>query len=306
MIIFLFIIIPFLTAGCQTTLGPPTAVATLTVPPVFVQELRPTNPPRVVATRDPALPTSTLAPAFLEPALTPIATATLPASTLLVGHSVAGRGIIARRVGNGPRTVMVVGGIHGGWEANTVRLVNELIAYFEDNSQILPPEFSLLLVPVANPDGLIRGQTEAGRFNANGVDLNRNWGCEWSRDAVWRNQPVDAGPEPFSEPETRALSAFIQNTRPETVLFYHSAAGGVFAGECEVDHGSAEMSQILGQATGYTHGQAFSAYKVTGTAASWVDGLGIPSADVELLTVTDSEFQRNLAGLLAIIDWLAR
>jgi hypothetical protein len=110
---------------------------------------------------------------------------------------------------------------------------------------------------------------------------------------------------PFSEPETRALSALIQNTRPETVLFYHSAAGGVFAGECEVDHGSAEMSQILGQATGYTYGQEFSAYKVTGTAASWVDGLGIPSADVELLTQHDSEFARNRAGLLAVIDWLA-
>ena len=303
MMLILFVIIPFLVAGCQTTLVlsevPPTPTS------VEMQELPPTHALRTVATRNPALPTSTTAPPFLDLALTPVPTATLPDNTLLVGHSVDGRGIIAHRVGNGQRVIMVVGGIHGGWEANTVSLVNELITHFEDNPQSLPSEFSLLLVPVANPDGLIRGQIEAGRFNSNGVDLNRNWGCEWSADAVWRNQPVDAGDAPFSEPETRALSAFIQNTRPETVLFYHSAAGGVFAGECEGDHGSAEMSQILGQATGYSYGQEFTAYKVTGTAASWVDGLGIPSADVELLTTTDSEFQRNLAGLLAIINWLA-
>ena len=65
------------------------------------------------------------------------------------------------------------------------------------------------------------------------------------------------------------------------------------------------MSQILGQAAGYSFGQAFSAYPVTGTASSWVDGLGIPSADVELKSWTDSEFDRNLAGIMALQRWLA-
>ncbi|MBZ0286347.1 MAG: hypothetical protein K8I30_01935, partial [Anaerolineae bacterium] len=88
------------------------------------------------------------------------------------------------------------------------------------------------------------------------------------------------------------------------VLFYHSAAGGVYAGSCNGDHGSAFMSQILGQATGYSYGQVFSAYRVTGTAASWVDGEGIPSADVELLSWDESEFERNLAGVMALQEWL--
>jgi hypothetical protein len=88
------------------------------------------------------------------------------------------------------------------------------------------------------------------------------------------------------------------------VLFYHSSAGGIFAGGCEGDHGSALMSQILGQATGYAYGEPFTAYRVTGTAASWVDGEGIPSADVELQTQTDSEFERNLSGIMAIQCWL--
>jgi hypothetical protein len=264
-------------------------------------------PTRALPTPAPTLlpPPEMVAPAAVAPILTPAVTAALPPGTLLVGYSVEGRPILARQLGSGPRALLLVGGIHGGWEGNTVTLINQLIAYFEANPDAILPDLSLVLVPVANPDGLLRGRTAAGRFNTNGVDLNRNWGCEWSPDARWRDQAVDAGPEPFSEPETRALAEFIQRIRPATVLFYHSAADGIFAGECGGDHGSQRMSQILGQATGYSYGQAFSAYKVTGTAASWVDGLGIPAADVELLSWDDSEFDRNLAGVLALQQWLS-
>lgn len=286
----------------------------LTPIPVTPGQLQPTPETRSVATREQALTVpvdnvATSAPSapLSEPTPTVLmqAAATLDPNALLVGHSVQGRPITARRLGSGPRVLLLVGGIHGGWEENTVSLIHELIAHFETRPADILPGMSLMFVPAANPDGLVHGMTETGRFNANGVDLNRNWGCEWSADARWRDQSVFAGDEPFSEPETRALSAFIQNLRPVTVLFYHSSAGGVFAGECAGDHGSALMSQILGQATGYSYGQAFSAYRVTGTAASWVDGLGIPSADVELLTQTDNDFARNLAGIMALQRWLA-
>lgn len=195
--------------------------------------------------------------------------------------------------------------MHGGWEGNTVTLVEEMIVYFEANPQDILPGMSLVLVPVANPDGLEHGRVAAGRFNAHQVDLNRNWGCDWSAQARWRDQTVNAGTGPFSEPETGALSAFIQTLRPATVLFYHSSAGGIFAGDCGGDHGSMAMSRVLGEATGYGYGQPFTAYSVTGTAASWVDGLGIPSADVELFSWTASEFERNLRGVMALQRWLA-
>lgn len=233
------------------------------------------------------------------------AAAKLPAGWFEVGRSVEGRSITARRFGAGPRTLLLVGGIHGGWEANTVTLIEELIAYFETNPADVLPGLALVLLPAANPDGLARGLTAEGRFNANGVDLNRNWGCGWSAQAVWRNQPVSAGPRPFSEPETQALAALVQQLRPAAVLFYHSAASGVFAGRCDGDHGSARLAQVLGEAAGYSYGQPFSAYRVTGTASSWVDGQGIPAADVELQSGSDSEFVRNLAGVMAVQRWLA-
>lgn len=78
-----------------------------------------------------------------------------------------------------------------------------------------------------NPDGLVRGRTAEGRFNGNQVDLNRNWGCDWSATAYWQQRTVDPGERPFSEPETAALSVFMQSTRPVAALFYHAAANGI-------------------------------------------------------------------------------
>ncbi len=277
-----------------------------------------TLPPRPVA----ALPTARITPAAPPGAVSaPLATLTplvdprpftaaaqaaaLPAGWFEVGRSVEGRAITARRFGAGPRALLLVGGIHGGWEANTVTLIEELIAHFEANPADVLPGMALVLLPAANPDGLARGRSAEGRFNANGVDLNRNWGCNWSAQAVWRDQPVSAGPRPFSEPETQALAALVRQLQPAAVLFYHSAASGVFAGRCNGDHGSALLAQVLGEAAGYSYGQPFSAYRVTGTAPSWVDGQGIPAADVELQSSSDSEFARNLAGVMALQRWLA-
>lgn len=311
---FVVVIILIMLTGCQTTLvASPPQVDTLPTSPPTPGDLPPTPAARSIPTRELTVAPTTGVLLTETPLIQPDAemlprsspAASLPPDMILVGRSVEGRDIIARRIGSGARVLLLVGGIHGGWEDNTVTLIHELIAHFEANPDDILPGMALMFVPVANPDGIPHGRAEAGRFNANGVDLNRNWGCEWSADARWRDQSVNAGDEPFSEPETRALSAFIQNLQPVTVLFYHSAAGGVYAGNCEGDHGSALMSQILGQATGYSYGQAFSAYRVTGTAASWVDGLGIPSADVELFSWYDSEFARNLAGIMALQEWLA-
>lgn len=215
--------------------------------------------------------------------------------------------MLAYRLGTGDTLLMLVGGVHGGWEGNTVTLVEELIAHFSANPQDILPGMSLLFVPALNPDGVALGRTVNGRFNSNGVDLNRNWGCDWSPEAVFRDIPVSAGNAAFSEPETVSLAALINDLRPATVLFYHSAANGIFAGDCDTTNTgniSGEMSAVLGAATGYSYGQDFSAYEVSGTESNWVDGLGIPSADVELASTEFTEFERNLRGVMALQCWL--
>ena len=316
--LFLALIILLSLGGCQQNHLPDVTLVPPTAAPAQQLDLPGTRAVRTVADRpqtETPIPGATAAPVdplifTVQPPQLPTAIPyiepTMGPDTILVGRSVEGRSIIARQIGSGGRTILLVGGMHGGWELNTVTLINELITHFDTTPQAILPGLTLVFNPAANPDGLMRGREIDSRFNANGVDLNRNWGCNWSADAVWRNQPVDAGAGPFSEPETQAISAYIQQIEPVAVLFYHSAAAGVYAGSCGGDHGSGVMSQLYGQAAGYTYGQAFSAYPVTGTAATWVNSIGIAAADVELRTQSDTDFERNLAGIMALQEWLTQ
>jgi predicted deacylase len=95
---------------------------------------------------------------------------------------------------------------------------------------------TIYLVPCANPDGFEYSREHYSfwrknrRVNADGsfgVDLNRNFpiGFKKSKDP---SSNVYGGPEPFSEPETRALRDFV-NSHPNIAiaLDYHSQ-GNVF------------------------------------------------------------------------------
>lgn len=274
------------------------AIPTATPPPTLLLATPSAAPPAPTATvlnwiaqRDPFL--------LQVPAVAP--------EDEVIGLSAGNHALVARRFGAGPRVLMLVGGMHGGYEQNTVVLAERLASHFAANPQDIPTGWSVVIVPAANPDGLLRGQNANGRFNAHGVDLNRNWGCGWEPEAVWRATPVSPGTAPFSEPETQALADYILRVRPEAVLFFHSKAGGVFAGDCPTDPvpvNSEQMAAVYGAASGYSYGRDFSAYPVTGTAASWADGQGIFSADVELETDNLAEFDANLRGVLALLAWM--
>jgi len=324
----LLAIILLITAACQQNppKDPNRTVPTLFEHPVPVEATQPalnsipTETPTNTITPRPMTPTQvaqatftfTPPPAIVIPTLIPTIAPTetrlprfLP-EQFSFGKSLQGRDLIAYRFGepNASRIIMLVGGVHGGMEANTVALINEMISHFQANPADVLPGLTLVLIPALNPDGISFGSTLAGRFNANGVDLNRNWGCDWQSVAYFRDQQVNPGPAAFSELEVVSLAALINDLRPQTVLFYHSAANGIFDGDCNNDDTSTLMAAVLGAATGYPYGSEFTDYPVTGTAANWVSSLGIPSADVELASADSTEFFRNLQGVMAIQCWL--
>jgi hypothetical protein len=282
-------------------------------PMQFIQQVRAASPspdrPELTLNAVTATPAASLPPPSptatitLTPSVTPNRQA-LPGA-FVFGQSVQGRDLSARRFGQGNAMLMLVGGIHGGFESNTTDLINELISHFNANSGDILPGVTLVLIPALNPDGVAMGRRIEGRFNANAVDLNRNWPCNWEPVAYFQSREVSPGPEPFSEPETRALASLISDLRPDVVLFYHSAADGVYAGGCGgQDGGSPQMVSVLGEAAGYSYGSVFSDYQVTGTAPGWVGSIGIASADVELATAHGTEFNRNLRGIMAVQCWL--
>jgi Zinc carboxypeptidase. len=129
---------------------------------------------------------------------------------------------------------MIVAGIHGGYEWNTIALADELITHFDANPQDIPENVTLYILRSLNPDGDARGHDKFGRANERGVDLNRNfpvnWQEDWDRDGCWKDLPLTGGDFPASEPETRALIRFIEQHHVDALISYHSAALGVFPG----------------------------------------------------------------------------
>ncbi len=253
------------------------------------------------------------------PALSEVSPAAAPVEPAyrLIGFSAAGHALEAFQLGRGGRHLLLVGGLHGGYEWNTISLAYQVIDYFTAYPGELPAGVTLTVIPSANPDGqllatgrrgrldnvIVAGDTFAGRFNANGVDLNRNWGCGWETSAWWRDQPVNPGPAPFSEPETRALRDFSLDIRASLVIFWHSAAGGVFLGSCDgqVLDDTARLGEAYAAAAGYPLAVGFAAYPISGDAADYLTTVGIPAFAVELTDHHGTELGPNLAGLRAVL-----
>lgn len=246
----------------------------------------------------------------LAPILGPVRT--------VVGKSVQGREIEAVTFGTGSKELLFIGGIHGGYEWNSVVLAYDVMDYLKANPSAVPENLKVTVIPSLNPDGVFKilgkeGRfTELdvpnidqapGRFNANGVDLNRNFPCRWSAKAVWRNKSVGAGSAPFSEPEAVALKNFIESRRPIAVIYWHSQSGTVYSSECENGPSPETLSimNVYAKAAGYKVNTVFEAYTVTGDAEGWTASLGIPALTVELTTHDTIEFEKNLAGVQALM-----
>lgn len=304
---------PATTAPLPTLARLPSATpipsATMTQPPASVPT-QTTLAPSATITDTPFLtiasPTSTrtLTPTNTPQALAPTPTREILPTQFTFGKSASGLDLAGYRVGTGDAVILLVGGVHAGFESNTIQLVRRLYEHTQANPQDIPTHITLVFVPVLNADGIGAGRTLQGRFNANGVDLNRNWGCGWSQEAYFNEGRVNSGATPFSEPETQALGALIQRVRPSVVLFYHAAARGVFAGNCGANI-SQPLAEVYGQAVGYPYESAFTKYPITGTAPSWVDSIGIPAVDVELASADDIHFVANWRAIRAVMAWLA-
>lgn len=104
-----------------------------------------------------------------------------------VGHSVRGRPLPGFVFGAAPGAplLLVIGGQHPPEYTGARALAGfvETLAADTPRAQAFRQRVRVFVVPQLNPDGVLQGHW---RTNANGTDLNRDWG-------------------PFAEPETRAL-----------------------------------------------------------------------------------------------------
>jgi len=245
----------------------------------------------------------------------------------VIGKSVEGSDLLAYHYGTGSEEILFVGGIHGGYGWNTFWLASNIAGYLKSNPETIPSNLKVTVIADMNPDGVAkvigrnRGETTpedftsnsasilaSGRFNANGVDLNRNFDCNWSADAVWQSKKVSAGSAPFSEPESMAIKNYIQANKPKAVVVWYAAAGGVYSSAC----GGAILPETKGlnkdyaKASGYRSYDDFDAYPTSGDMVDWLAKLKIPAISVLLTNHTDVELDKNIAGVKAVLSRYAK
>uniref|UniRef100_A0A1I8M855 Peptidase M14 domain-containing protein n=1 Tax=Musca domestica TaxID=7370 RepID=A0A1I8M855_MUSDO len=162
--------------------------------------------------------------------------------------------------------VFIEGGTHGAeWiaPATATWIINELLKTMKTNKSI-SDEQSLIrnttwyIMPVLNPDGYVYSHEydrfwkksrsrhisrPSGLINSAmtwlqkkrvrdrvcyGVDLDRNWNYQWGKRGSSRSPCSEffAGPGPFSEPETKALSEFLMDYRSHIKLYISMQAYG--------------------------------------------------------------------------------
>jgi len=258
------------------------------------------------------LPTLTPNPFYTPPVFetsTPFVLARGPRPAI-IGFSLAGRPIEAYTFGVGEREYLIVAGIHGGYEWNTIALANELITHINENPEVIPSDVTLYIIRNMNPDGEARSHDVDGRVNNNEVDLNRNfpsdnWVADWDRDGCWIYRPTTGGLYGGSEPETRSVMSFIGSRKIEAMISYHSAALGVFPGGVPWEAPSKRLASALAKATGYPYPPVDTGCDYTGTLADWAVEKGVGAAvDMELRDHKNTDFEENLKALKVLLNFV--
>ena len=195
------------------------------------------------------------------------------------------------------------------------------------------------IIPVVNPDGaefdIASGNYQMWRKNRRrnndgtmGVDLNRNYAFQWGTGGSSKSGSSDVymGTQPFSEPETQAVKAYVESQTNITILLsFHTFSelilypwghtyNAITDAKAKSTHET--MARTMAKWNGYTPEQSSDLYIASGDTTDWSFGqLGIISFTFELdpksmfsggfypgQSVINPVFQKNLEPCLYLID----
>lgn len=177
---------------------------------------------------------------------------------LNLGYSTTGKAIPMVTIGTGEKKALVVGALHAREHLATKYLLRCIedycYAYEYGNGTFgqydlkkLFSEYTVFIVPCANPDGLdivlsqmkpsskvIVEDLEDYKSNYNGVDLNRNFPLEWDKIDNGVYQPYAyffKGYQSASEKETQAIMALCDEHKFDFMLSIHVKGNFSFWGD---------------------------------------------------------------------------
>lgn len=154
-----------------------------------------------------------------------------------IGKSVKRKPLYGLKVGQGKKTIALIGAIHAG-ESGPELIIPVLEKLLNQAPEIFE-KITIAAIPSVNCDSrndLTFGNPWYLRRNANKVDLNRNFPANWDQiDQTYGYETSDPdaqtyrGPYANSEPETIATIDFLKNNKPLVVFSFHCLAS--IAGE---------------------------------------------------------------------------
>lgn len=209
------------------------------------------------------------------------------------GYSTLGKPIEGYELGTGAETLFFFGAIHGN-EKGTAVLMEELAATLIADPSLIPDHKKVVIIPNTNPDGFY-GRDD--KLNSNGVNLNRNFPTtDWIEYDDKDDPETYAGPEPFSESESRLIKDVVENIEPSVMIAFHSMGALVSP---EFNDASIELSEWYSAHTGYEY---YDEWDYAGTATRWfVETTGKPATTVELTNHRESDWDINKPALLELI-----
>lgn len=189
--------------------------------------------------------------------------------TRQLGKSVLGLPIVGHYFGTtGPKT-LIFAAIHGD-EPNTAFVANQLVEHLTKNPEAYYAR-RVVVVPVANPDGLARGT----RKNAREIDLNRNFPAK--NFSVGKRDRYFGGEQSASEPETQLLIQLIEEWQPDRTITLHAITRGRHGNNFD---GPAEpLARIMSRHNSYSVLTSIG-YATPGSFGSWA------GVDRQLPTIT--------------------
>ena len=270
-------------AACSSDGAPPEANATAAS---SITSFAPTEsgsiPTSAVST---SIASTTVPPTTVPPTTVPVNDGDIEAR--VIGASLEGREIEALRRGEpGGRVVLVIGVIHGD-ENDGARIIDRL------HDLAVPAGVDLWLVDSMNPDGEAAGT----RHNAKQVDLNRNFPQDWGPIGVPGDSQY-AGPSAASEPETQAIVSFVEEIRPDLIVWYHQDLFRIAPGKGRDGAIRQRYAELTGLPVVSITGGTY-----TGVAATWARNAITPGVAfiVELgPTLSDAEADTHAAAVLTV------
>lgn len=204
-----------------------------------------------------------------------------------IGRSVEKRPVYVHEYGAGDSVVLVMGSMHGNEEVG-----GQVVAFLAEEIALRrkpPTGRRIVFVPVVNPDGVLRGR----RWNARGVDINRNFPTANWEGATREEGTARHGEAPGSEPETRLVMSLLERYRPFLIITLHAPLHVV-----NFDGPAHQVSEGMGARNGYPVSGSIG-YPTPGSFGTYAGvERGIPTITLELPRIEAGEaWEQNREAL---------